>query len=121
MAKHTDGFNNSLGACLKSYWTEYVGWGRATRSEYWWSVLFYVFLASAFFGENEALGTLWAIITLVPNFTVRVRRLHDTGHSAWNLLWNLLPIIGWIIILVYMCQPSTPKNQFGSPRIKITK
>lgn len=105
MTKHTDVFDNSLGACLKSYWTEYVGWGRATRSEYWWSVLFYVFLASALFGENEALGTLWAVITFVPNFTVRARRLHDTGRSAWNLLWNLLQLL---VGLSFLCICASP-------------
>ncbi len=118
MVKNIEKFDNSLGACLKSYWTNCVGWGRATRSEYWWSELFYSILVSVLLG-NLGLGGLWALITLVPGFTVAVRRWHDINKSAWNMLWLLLPIIGWIVSIVYMCQPSTPKNQFGEPRIKV--
>ena len=63
MAKNIEKFDNSLGACLKSYWTNYVGWGRATRSEYWWSVLFYSILVSALLG-NSGLGGLWTLIKI---------------------------------------------------------
>ncbi len=117
MTKNTEKFDNSLGACLKSFWTEYVGWGRATRSEYWWSVLFYSILASSLLG-NTGLGGIWTLVILVPTFTVAARRWHDINKSAWNMLWIFLPVIGWIISIVYLCQPSTPKNQFGEPKIK---
>lgn len=118
MVKRNEHFDNSLGACLKSYWTEYTGWGRATRSEYWWSVLFYSILVPTLLG-NSSLGLLWTLATLVPGFTVAARRWHDINRSAWNMLWIFLPVIGWIISIVYLCQPSTPKNQFGEPRIKL--
>lgn len=118
MVKKTEQFDNSLGACLKSYWTEYTGWGRATRSEYWWSVLFYSILIPTLLG-NIGLGLLWTFVTLVPGFTVAARRWHDINRSAWNMLWIFLPVVGWIISIVYLCQPSTPQNQFGGPRIKI--
>ncbi len=47
-------------------------------------------------------------------FSVAVRRLHDTGRSAWNLLWLFLPFIGYIILLVYYCQDSQAgTNKYG--------
>ena len=115
----TQKFTNSLSDALTEYWTNYVGWGRATRSEYWWVVLFYSILASALLEAiDPSLSMIWSLVTLVPGFTLGARRLHDAGHSNWNICWALLPIIGWIILLVYVCQPSQPKaNKWGAPRI----
>jgi uncharacterized membrane protein YhaH (DUF805 family) len=46
-----------------------------------------------------------------------VTRLHDRDHSAWWLLWSLLPWIGWLILVVTICflgtQPQT--NRYGPP------
>ncbi|WP_256872527.1 DUF805 domain-containing protein, partial [Enterobacter cloacae] len=46
-------------------------------------------------------------------------RLHDTDRSAWWLLLLLIPIIGWLIILIFNCQSGTPgENRFGpDPKI----
>lgn len=40
------------------------------------------------------------LFTLVPWISSTVARLHDRGHSAWWLLWFLLPIVGWIVLFV---------------------
>ena len=50
---------------------------------------------------------------LVPTLAVGVRRLHDTGRSGWWLLIGLIPIVGWIILLVFFVQDSHPANQHG--------
>ena len=43
-------------------------------------------------------------------------RLHDRGHSAWWLLFNLLPIAGPIVLLVQMCLAGEPDpNAYGPP------
>jgi len=116
-------FNNTLVEALKIYWTSYIGWGRATRSEYWWAYLFYGVLASIAAGVLAALGLIgidwiWILVTMVPGFCVGVRRLHDTNRSAWNYFWFLLPIVGWIILIVFLCQKGdAAANRFGQPRI----
>lgn len=109
-------FTNSLGDALTIFWTDYVGWGRATRSEYWWAFLFYCVVAGSVLGF---LGLLWWLATLVPWFCLTARRLHDTNRSNWNACWLFLPLIGVIILIVFLCQPSDPKsNKWGAPRIK---
>jgi uncharacterized membrane protein YhaH (DUF805 family) len=46
---------------------------------------------------------------------VLFRRLHDTDRSAWWLLLLLIPIIGWLVILIFNCQSGTPgENRFGA-------
>ena len=54
----------------------------------------------------------------LPALAVTVRRLHDIGKSGWNLLWSLIPIVGVIIVLVWMCQDSdVVANKYGeSPK-----
>jgi uncharacterized membrane protein YhaH (DUF805 family) len=93
---------------IKVCMTKYVdGKGRASRSEYWYFALFTFLL-------DIATGGLAAILFLLPSITVSVRRLHDIGRSAWSLLWVLLPIIGWIVLLVYAVRPGEPHtNVYG--------
>jgi uncharacterized membrane protein YhaH (DUF805 family) len=113
-------FNNTLGDALREYWVNYIGWGRATRSEYWWAVLFYGVITGNVLGMlSSTLQSLWSLIILVPSFCLAVRRLHDTGRSAWNYLWVLLPVIGWIVLIIFLCQKgSTTKNKYGPARLK---
>ena len=59
-------------------------------------------------------GIFW-LITLVASLAVFVRRLHDVGKSGWNILWMLLPVIGPIILLLYLIQDSEPgANKYGA-------
>lgn len=114
-APKTPKYENTLANALAGYWTNYVNWGRATRSEYWWCFLFYNVIANVILGP---LVGIWWLATLIPDFTLAARRLHDTGRSNWNILWSLLPIIGWIILIVYLCQAGEKKsNKWGTPSI----
>lgn len=61
-----------------------------------------------------ALSTLWGLATLIPGIALAVRRMHDVGKSGLYLLWFLLPLAGWIIVLIPMLQDSQPgSNQYG--------
>ncbi len=97
-------FVEAIKVCL----TKYVdGKGRASRSEYWYFALFT-------FIVDVATGGFAAILTVLPSITVSVRRLHDIGKSAWALLWVLLPVIGWIVLIVYAVRPGDPHtNLYG--------
>lgn len=79
-------FNNSLSECLKNFWVDYTGWGRATRAEYWWCMLFYGG-GTVLISFSGFLMIIWMLVTVVPFLSLTVRRLHDTNHSAWNILW----------------------------------
>ena len=50
----------------------------------------------------------------LPLLAVGIRRLHDIGKSGWYCLWGLLPIVGWIILIVYAARPGmSGPNQYG--------
>ncbi len=98
--------------------------GRASRSEYWWFVLFVLiasvivgFICGFLFGEDTG-QTVNSIIMFVafflPGLGLSVRRLHDTGRSGWWVLLNLIPIVGGLIVLYWFILPSqTTDNQYG--------
>ena len=50
----------------------------------------------------------------LPGISVMVRRFHDTGHSGLWFWLCLIPIVGWIIILVSLFSDSNPNaNEYG--------
>jgi uncharacterized membrane protein YhaH (DUF805 family) len=105
--------------------------GRARRKEYWYFVLFNL-LASIVLGvvdgitgtysEDAGLGLLggiYALAVFIPSIAVAMRRLHDTGRSGWWLLLALIPILGFLVLLVFMLLDSEPgDNQYGpNPKV----
>ncbi len=104
-------FGESISTCFSRY-AEFDG--RASRSEYWWWVLF-TFLASAAFGlVSQTLEGLFSLGVLLPSLAVGARRLHDIDKSGWFLLLWLVPIIGWIILIVWAIQEGKEPNRFSS-------
>lgn len=94
--------------------------GRARRKEYWMFVLFNVIIGfvlgfiEGLFGGPGIIGLLYSLAVLIPGIAVAVRRLHDTGRSGWWFLIAFVPIIGAIVLLVFMVQDSEPgQNQYG--------
>jgi len=104
--------------------------GRARRKEYWFFVLFNIIISvvltvcDVFLGTYSAaasIGILTGIYTLavlIPGIAVSVRRLHDTGRSGWWLLIVLVPLIGALVLLIFMFIDSQPgQNAYGpSPK-----
>jgi uncharacterized membrane protein YhaH (DUF805 family) len=56
------------------------------------------------------------LLILVPSISSQVTRLHDRGHSAWWLLWGLVPGIGQIVLIVQFCMKGEAgPNGYGPP------
>ena len=129
-------FGQAIATCFRKY-AEFTG--RATRPEFWWFVLFTALVSAGlgvidsaltfpFFTAGEALvGTpeqygvplyngsgalqnLWAIGVLLPSLAATVRRLRDSGRAWGNVFWVLLPVAGWIVLVVQLSQPSVPEK-----------
>ena len=64
------------------------------------------------------IGLIYSLAVLVPNLAAGTRRLHDTGKSGWFLLLALIPILGWIAVIVFLAQAGNPgPNQYGNPTV----
>ena len=112
-------FVNSITSCLKRY---AVFSGRACRSEYWfWQLAMFVFTFVISFVVTLAtdpetgslVSNLVSLVVLLPCLGVAVRRLHDTGRSGWNVLWGIIPFVGFIVLIVFFCQASQGPNKYG--------
>jgi uncharacterized membrane protein YhaH (DUF805 family) len=96
-------FQQSIKLCFSKY-ADFNG--RASRPEYWWFALF-IFLASAVLSMvSNVLPGIFAIATLLPSLAVAARRLHDTERSGWWLLIGLVPVVGFIVLIVFLAQKS---------------
>ncbi|MET0271032.1 MAG: DUF805 domain-containing protein [Sphingomonas sp.] len=117
--------------------------GRARRKEYWMFALFIVIASIVLAIVESVLGIgtttttsgvpadaygfaysadhnmgwlsgLFALAMLIPSIAVGVRRLHDTDRSGWWMLIGLIPLIGGIVLFVFMVTSGTRgPNRFG--------
>ena len=109
--------------CLK----QYVDFnGRARRTEYWMFVLFN-FIASVVLGALDSvlnlqitqynigiLGGIYSLGVFLPALAVAIRRLHDIGKSGWWYLIVLIPIVGWVWLIVLFCKNGqSGANKYG--------
>jgi uncharacterized membrane protein YhaH (DUF805 family) len=103
--------------------------GRAGRAEYWWFFLVNLLIVTALSmldaGLAMAMGAdtatfsilvpIYSLAVLIPALAVTVRRLHDTNHSGWWVLLSLIPLIGPLVLLIFLILPGdSGANQFGS-------
>lgn len=67
------------------------------------------------FYQSGLLANIFSLIVLIPSIAVAARRLHDTDRSPWWLLLALIPVIGWIVLIVFFAQAGTRgENRYGA-------
>lgn len=94
--------------------------GRAARKEYWMFVLFNVIVSLVFFFldtvlELGFLNPIYSLAVLLPALAVAVRRMHDIGRSGWWVLICLVPVVGTVILIVWLATDSQPgQNLYGA-------
>lgn len=121
---------------VKTCFSKYVTFsGRAQRSEFWWFVLFVFAVSmalsivdSVLFGtttvtdngfssstDTPILSGIFSLAILLPYISVTVRRLHDIDKSGWWYWLFLVPLIGFIILLIWFIRVGTTgSNSYGS-------
>ena len=130
----------SFAASLASVFRKYAIFsGRARRSELWWYVLAYevvltvlngYFISRAFAGIDanatpqeigSALGSamfvpsIVSLALLLPTLAVIVRRLHDLNKSGFWYFFGLVPVVGVIMLIVWLATAGTVgANRFGA-------
>ncbi len=100
--------------------------GRARRKEYWifvlvsGLVLLLLGLVDRMMGWMYAdsgygiLNTAYSIAVFIPSIAVSIRRLHDSDHSGWWMLFVFVPLVGLIVLLVLLLRNGTKgDNRFG--------
>ncbi|WP_158544776.1 DUF805 domain-containing protein [Blastococcus sp. TF02-9] len=110
---------------MVKFWDWYVPRGRVSRQEFWLkyvlpSILLSVLAAwadgalglpttstvsesGAVIGDSSGpLSELASVFLFVPGIASFVTRLHDQGDSAWLLLLALIPLVGVLLLIVFV-------------------
>lgn len=112
-------FTEAVSVCFRKY-ADFSG--RASRSEYWWfalfnTLLYLTVLLLAVMSATVLAGMFFYLALLgllIPNLSVTFRRLHDAGHPGTYFLFNFIPLVGPIIMLIFALQQSeTWDNEYG--------
>ena len=107
---------------LKEFFSKYATFsGRTSRKTYWLTILgliilgFLVGFVCGLLGGvlrmdpevlSKNLSLILTLVLLVPSIALDARRLHDINKSGWWQLICLVPVVGSIILLVFLCLPS---------------
>jgi uncharacterized membrane protein YhaH (DUF805 family) len=112
----------SFSEAVRSGFDHYTDFdGRASRPAFWWWFLFSVLVGTAARLIDAGIGTtIVSIIVglglLLPDISVGVRRLHDTGRTGWWIVIGLIPLIGLIVLLIFFVQEGDRgENEYGPP------
>ena len=133
----------SFSQAVKNFFSKYADFsGRAVMSEYWWIFVFNMIVGGVLYALQKAflamygitvclqedpqlymsspavmiislISFIYSLATIVPGFALTFRRLHDTGKSGKYMLYVLIPLVGPIILLVFICGASAGDNQWG--------
>ena len=94
---------------VKSGFRNYINFkGRASRAQYWWWTLFSVIVNFAL-PSDGGLNSIASAAILLPTIAITIRRMHDTDHVGW---WMLFPIVN---IVLSLRRGTLNENRFGPP------
>ena len=115
-------------AVRQAFSNGFVYRGRASRSAYWWFVLFEVIAAivlellivipaathsSAIVGLFLIIVSIAMLYVALVGLALTIRRLHDIDRSGWWVFIGLVPFVGGIVLLVFSLLEGTPgPNRF---------
>ncbi|MBM3666248.1 MAG: DUF805 domain-containing protein [Actinobacteria bacterium] len=110
----------SFSEAVKSGFDHYVKFdGRAARPAFWWWYLFEILVVVGAYIVDAILDTgffyfIAVIGLLLPTLSVAIRRLHDTDRTGWWILIGFVPLIGFIVLLIFYLEKSNPgDNKYG--------
>ncbi|MCD5389922.1 MAG: DUF805 domain-containing protein [Candidatus Pacebacteria bacterium] len=88
--------------------------GRANLSQFWYFILFNLVISIVINMISQKLGLLYSLVVFLPSLTIGARRLHDIGKSGWMQLVGLIPLVGWIwLIVLFVRKGDSEKNDYG--------
>ena len=104
-------------------WLRWTHWsGRASRSEYWYSLLWVILILTVvgcvpyFLGVDDEFLTVDVLSVLLGILTlpVIIRRLHDLNRSGGWFFIVFIPIVGQFLLPLYFIKRGTVgTNKYG--------
>jgi len=96
--------------------------GKENRQSYWMFYLFYIVVLVGLNIVENVIGGMWLsslylLVMFIPTVSMTTRRLHDTNRSGWWQLIALLPVVGIIVLIIFLVQESSPAA--NKPRVNV--
>ena len=98
-------------------WKNYKNFsGRTTAKGYWMAVLIHLTVALLLFLSLQInpffilAMFIYAVAVIIPELSMTVRRLRDAGKAWYFFFCGFIPVIGTIILIIFLCRPSVPDN-----------
>lgn len=89
---------------ISRFFRDYVNFsGRASRSEFWYSMLVFYIVSALTSALNEFIYAIWVLATVIPLIAVTTRRLHDLNRSGWFQILAISPV-GIVWLIVWYCK-----------------
>ena len=94
---------------IKNHYVDFEG--KVTRKPFWMFMLISTIISIVLtiiggIVQLPIIGSIFSLAILLPSLAIGARRLHDINKSGWwQLLW-LIPIIGWIVLIVFWATDS---------------
>ena len=98
-------------------WKNYINFSDRTTVRGYWMAFLWNFIAGLIVGTLAAvlkfslLSYLYSLAIFLPSLAICVRRLRDMGKSWTTLFFLLIPIVGPILVIVWLCQPAIPADE----------
>ena len=119
--------NNTL--IKKFFWINFTFNERINRYEFliyggwlYWGITFPIFLLGFLIEQNTGNElmilpiVIISVAFIVHQYAVYIKRLHDLNKSGWNVLWSLIPILGYLYlaIICFFFKGTEGSNDYGS-------
>ena len=103
--------------------------GRASRTEYWFFILFNIIISIILLVIENSLGIatsaadsfsfgvisiIYAWAVLIPSIAVSIRRLHDSDLRGWWMLLIFIPIGNFVLLIFFLSRSTDGKNRYGA-------
>ena len=107
----------------RRYFEKYLTFrGRATRSEYWWVMLlnWAIYIVANWLSKIlPGADSIVALALICPSISLLVRREHDIGRSGTRAFVGLIPLVGWVMLLVDALTRSKGPNRYGPAPVSL--
>lgn len=102
---------------IETCFTKYIDFnGRASRPEFWWFYLFVTICWIVGFSLGPVVELVIILGLIIPYIAVTTRRLHDINKTGWLQLIGIIPLIGWIVMIIWCAtEGQKKKNSYGQP------
>ena len=89
------------------FWKKYVDFaGKEGIKTFWLTVLINFIISSVLSAIIPAIAGIFGLAILIPSIAMGVRRLRDGGFNPLLILLVLIPVLGWLALVVLYCMPS---------------